>query len=56
MLDRVNSTYQRDKNHACILIWSCGNESFGGDVIYEMSRQFRRLDDTRLVHYEGSCA
>ena len=53
MLDRVNSMFQRDKNHACILIWSCGNESFGGDVIYEMSRLFHRLDDTRLVHYEG---
>ena len=53
LLDRVNSTYQRDKNHASILIWSCGNESFGGDVIFEMSRKFRQLDDTRLVHYEG---
>lgn len=53
LLDRVNSTYQRDKNHPCVLIWSCGNESFGGDVIFEMSELFRRLDDTRLVHYEG---
>ena len=53
LLDRVNSTYQRDKNHPCVLIWSCGNESYGGDVIYEMSRRFRELDDTRLVHYEG---
>lgn len=53
LLDRVNSTYQRDKNHASILIWSCGNESFGGDVIFEMSQKFRQLDDTRLVHYEG---
>ena len=53
LLDRVNSTYQRDKNHASILIWSCGNESFGGDVIFEMSQKFHHLDDTRLVHYEG---
>ncbi len=53
MLDRVNSCYQRDKNHPAILIWSCGNESFGGSVIYEMSQLFRKLDDTRLVHYEG---
>ena len=29
MLDRANSMYQRDKNHPAILIWSCGNESFG---------------------------
>ncbi len=53
MMDRVNSCYQRDKNHPAILIWSCGNESFGGSVIYEMSQLFRELDDTRLVHYEG---
>lgn len=53
MLDRVNSCYQRDKNHPAILIWSCGNESFGGRVIYEMAQKFRRLDDKRLVHYEG---
>ena len=32
---------------------SCGNESFGGRDIFEMSEQFRRLDSTRLVHYEG---
>lgn len=53
MLDRVNSCYQRDKNHPAILIWSCGNESFGGKVIYEMSQKFRELDPHRLVHYEG---
>ena len=53
MLDRANSMYQRDKNHVAILIWSCGNESFGGKDIYEMSQFFRRVDPTRLVHYEG---
>jgi beta-galactosidase len=53
VLDRANSMYQRDKNHPSILIWSCGNESYGGKNIYEMSRLFHRLDDTRLVHYEG---
>ena len=53
MLDRVNSCYQRDKNHPAILIWSCGNESYGGSVIYQMSEKFRELDSDRLVHYEG---
>ena len=53
MLDRANSMYQRDKNHPAILIWSCGNESFGGKDIYEMSQLFRKNDSTRLVHYEG---
>lgn len=53
MLDRVNSCYQRDKNHPSILLWSCGNESCGGRTIFRMSEKFRELDDTRLVHYEG---
>lgn len=53
MLDRANSCYQRDKNHPAILIWSCGNEAFGGKTIYEMSQLFRQLDKHRLVHYEG---
>ena len=55
MLDRANSMYQRDKNHTAILIWSCGNESFGGKDIFEMSQFFRNTDPTRLVHYEGLC-
>ena len=53
MLDRANSMYQRDKNHPAILIWSCGNESYGGKDIFEMSQFFRKEDPTRLVHYEG---
>ena len=55
MLDRANSMYQRDKNHAAILIWPCGNESFGGKDIFEMSQFFHKEDPTRLVHYEGLC-
>lgn len=53
MLDRVNSMYQRDKNHAAILIWSCGNESFGGKNIYDMSQFLREHDTGRVIHYEG---
>lgn len=53
ILDRANSMYQRDKNHPSILIWSCGNESFGGSNLFEMSEFFRKVDPTRPVHYEG---
>lgn len=52
-LDRARSMFERDKNHPSVLIWSCGNESFGGEVIYRMSEYFRSVDATRLVHYEG---
>lgn len=53
VLDRAHSMFERDKNHACILIWSCGNESFGGKNMYQMSEAFRKWDSTRPVHYEG---
>lgn len=53
LLDRVRSTFERDKNHACVVFWSCGNEAYGGHVIYEMSQLFRELDPSRPVHYEG---
>jgi len=55
MQDRANSMYQRDKNHPAILIWSCGNEAFGGKNIYDMSQLFRQKDPGRVVHYEGIC-
>lgn len=53
VLDRAKSMLERDKNHPSILIWSCGNESFGGENIYKMSQYFRERDNLRLVHYEG---
>ena len=53
ILRRGLNMLERDKNHACVLLWSCGNESFGGKDLFELSQQFRRLDPTRLVHYEG---
>ncbi|MEE8815400.1 MAG: glycoside hydrolase family 2 TIM barrel-domain containing protein [Lachnospiraceae bacterium] len=53
ILDRARSMYERDKNHCAILIWSCGNESFGGLDIFNESEYLRHTDPTRLVHYEG---
>ena len=53
LFDRIRSMVERDKNHPCILIWSVGNESFGGSVIRDMAALLRKLDGRRLVHYEG---
>ncbi|MDD3224104.1 MAG: glycoside hydrolase family 2 TIM barrel-domain containing protein [Clostridium sp.] len=53
VLDRAVSMVQRDKNHPSILMWSCGNESFGGENIYKMSKYFKEKDPSRIVHYEG---
>jgi len=53
VLDRCNSMFQRDKNHPSIIIWSLGNESFGGDNFLKMHDFFKANDPTRIVHYEG---
>ena len=53
VIDRAHNMFERDKNHPCILIWSLGNESFGGSNLRKMQDKFREWDDTRLIHYEG---
>ncbi|WP_413382476.1 glycoside hydrolase family 2 TIM barrel-domain containing protein [Alkalihalobacillus sp. 1P02AB] len=53
VLDRAVSMFERDKNHPSILIWSCGNESYAGEVILSVSKYFKQVDPSRLVHYEG---
>ena len=53
LLDRARSMFERDKNHAAILLWSCGNESYAGEDILAMSEYFHAQDPSRLVHYEG---
>lgn len=54
VMDRAVSMVERDKNHPSILIWSCGNESYAGDVILNVSKYFQEVDPSRVVHYEGS--
>ncbi|MDC3416771.1 glycoside hydrolase family 2 TIM barrel-domain containing protein [Aquibacillus salsiterrae] len=53
VLDRCHSMFQRDKNHPSIVIWSLGNESFGGGNFLKMHDFFKENDPTRIVHYEG---
>lgn len=53
VLDRARSMFERDKNHPSILIWSLGNESYVGTCLEAMSNYFHKVDDSRLVHYEG---
>lgn len=53
VMDRAISMFERDKNHPSILIWSCGNESYAGEVIRNVSKYFKKVDPSRLVHYEG---
>ncbi|MCQ2461812.1 MAG: DUF4981 domain-containing protein [Clostridia bacterium] len=52
-LDRVEALYQRDKNHACIVSWSLGNEAGCGDNFLKMADRLRELDGERFIHYEN---
>ena len=55
-IDRTERMVERDKNHACVIIWSTGNES-GYDVNHiAMAKWTKSRDVSRLVHYEGSAA
>lgn len=51
--DRVRSMFERDKNHPCVISWSLGNESYGGENFRAMKRVIRERDEWTPVHYEG---
>lgn len=53
VVDRVSDMYYRDRNHASVIIWSLGNESYCGENFRAMAAFLRERDNTRLVHYEG---
>ena len=50
-LDRLESMIERDKNHACVVTWSLGNESGTGRNLAAMYRWAKRRDATRPVQY-----
>jgi len=53
MIDRAVSMVERDKNHACIIAWSLGNECGWGENFQAMEKAILEIDDTRPIHYEG---
>lgn len=54
ILDRVQRNVLRDKNSACVVMWSLGNESGFGVNFEEAGRWIKGYDPSRLTHYEGS--
>lgn len=51
-LDRTIRMFERDKNHACIVTWSLGNEA-GNGINFERTYQWlKNADSTRPVQYE----
>ncbi|MET9545207.1 glycoside hydrolase family 2 TIM barrel-domain containing protein [Streptomyces sp. NPDC006627] len=52
-VDRLRSMIERDKNHACVIAWSLGNEAGQGDNFKVMADWAHARDASRPVHYEG---
>jgi len=48
-VSRVVSMVERDKNHACVIMWSLGNEGGHGQNLVAMADTVKKLDTTRLV-------
>lgn len=53
MMDRFVRMLERDKNHACVVIWSLGNESGAGRNFHASYEWSKRRDPSRPVQYEG---
>ncbi|KAH7028082.1 glycosyl hydrolases family 2, TIM barrel domain-containing protein [Microdochium trichocladiopsis] len=51
-VDRARQLVARDKNHPCVIMWSLGNEAFYGRNHQAMYDEMKRMDATRLIHYE----
>lgn len=51
-IDRMVNTYERNKNHPSIIIWSLGNEHGNGPIFKEMYDWIKKSDPTRLAQSE----
>ena len=52
-VDRVDRMVRRDRNHACVVMWSLGNEAGNGENFRACYDAARALD-ARPIHYEGT--
>lgn len=53
-MDRTQRVVIRDRNHACVVFWSLGNESGWGPNFAATGAWIREYDPTRFIHYEGA--
>ena len=53
-VDRTARMYERDKNHACVLMWSLGNEFGVGENQRKQSEYIHARDPKALVHSEDA--
>lgn len=53
VVDKMERMVLRDRNHACVFMWSLGNEAGDGTNFTKMKEAALKLDTTRQFHYEG---
>ena len=53
-VDRMVRMVERDKNHACVIMWSTGNESGFGKNQVDMITWAKERDSSRLIHCEDA--
>ena len=53
MVERSQNHVRWMRNHACIFMWSFGNESGNGNNFASVQTAIKALDKTRPTHYEG---
>lgn len=51
-IERLSRMVERDKNHASVIMWSCGNESNYGPNFDAMLEWGHKRDSSRVVFYE----
>jgi beta-galactosidase len=51
-LDRIQAMVERDKNNACVIIWSMGNEAGTGCVFEALYQWIKEKDQSRPVQYQ----
>ena len=54
MVERSQNHVRWMRNHACIFMWSFGNESGSGENFKYVAQAIKELDKTRPTHYEGN--
>lgn len=53
VVSRAKSMFERDKNLPCVISFSLGNESYGGENFREMKSAIRIRDEITPIHYES---
>jgi beta-galactosidase len=52
-VDRAVSVVERDKNHACVILWSLGNEGGRGRNFRAMAEAVKNIDPSRTVYCDS---